>query len=285
MDVDEDRSLDASAVLDFPAINAVDEMQDFDSWDDETETEAEENRLRQMSMHQSRTSSASVSRSVHFNDQIDVSDFRNCLICWEEQYFRSSNDSSNGGNASGMASSIAHFNNEVFRLEASLRGHFNNELVLQSMIRLRRTLVEQPLEKQGVRYTPWTMEMLRKHYHPHSGHRFDPERDMKWELEMLAEMQRKIYNTGIVRTNPDGEEAVDRAAVDAIVKVSMRRSQLHKQVASLQKQTANMQESSARQLMLTVRRATRTDDDPAESTEAGNNAETDFLDTFEISGF
>jgi len=161
---------------------------------------------------------------------------RACPLCMEEQpYLAESSGGSAGRNnrdRSAMLQKVQDFRKIIFRFERTLAGRLHDETVLQGMLQLRRTFIEAYLDEHGYRHTKWTIDMLRAHYDPVQGHRFDVVRELAYELEDLRRLRRWTMRHAMFVPNPDtGEPMFNTRAVDIRLRVS---KQVTDTVAKLQ---------------------------------------------------
>jgi len=134
----------------------------------------------------------------------------------------------------------------IVRLEKRLRGRLADEHIFARMLELRQQFVDDVLRKLGRPCTPWTVEMLRAHYHPVSGHEFDMVRQLDAELaninKFMAELQENMYIA-----NPDtGECELDMRKHPLLKEWSKRKSAVFQEreraLANLQKEADGVEQ-------------------------------------------
>ena len=125
-------------------------------------------------------------------------DIRNCPLCWEELPYCGGGRNAAGGAAdrTAMLQRIQDFRKVIFRFEQLLSGRQNDETIFTGMLELRHHFIETYLEEHGYRHRKWTIRMLREHYDPTLGHRFDPVRELNAELEDLRRIKKWTMKVG-----------------------------------------------------------------------------------------
>jgi len=139
-----------------------------------------------------------------------------CAICWDEQPYISDKTK-----RSAMNDRYADFRDVMYRYYSQMRGRQSQETVLRGMLDIRREKIERYLsEYSSTRFTRWTMEMLRQHFDPRGGHRFDPVMALDQEIEDLRQLQRWTMEHGMWIEHPQtGERVFNIRAVDVRLRV------------------------------------------------------------------
>ena len=168
-----------------------------------------------------------------------------CVICWEEDYYGHVLEQRGGAGGGGVMRRMANFRELIFEFERLLRVRQNDEVIFTGMLQLRRTHIESYLESHGVAHTPWTREMLRKHYCVHSGHRFDALREYAHELRAIRELGRALIESAIfdeaaaaeasdpANSAPSGSKQRKRAMNLRAIEIRLRVSREHRELVRL----------------------------------------------------
>ncbi len=169
-----------------------------------------------------------------------------CPICIEEQYYLRclKKTRAGGGDARSQALTVKQtleFQKEIFELERMLSLSQSDETVFSSMLRARRIYVERFLDKHSIGYTPWTLDMLRRHYDVRSPkrHHFDAERLLIDNLDRATEVVDQIRATSLISVNPDdGSKRVDLKAAAELRQWSRRRQDVIVEIARCKRERA-----------------------------------------------
>jgi hypothetical protein len=124
--------------------------------------------------------------------------------------------------AATMASRLNDFRGVIFRFERMLTGRMHPETVYYGMLQLRRQLIEQHLEAYSkTHFHRWTLELLRAHYNPRTGHRFSYLRVLDAEIADLERVRGWIMEHAMFVHHPDlGERTFNLRAVDQRLRTS-----------------------------------------------------------------
>jgi hypothetical protein len=125
---------------------------------------------------------------------------------------------------------------KIFRFEDLVTGMMNDNDIIHNMVLMHRALIEKPAQKLGLRYTPWTHEMLREHFDVANEHIFDPIREIQRNLRMTRELSAEIRQACMV---PDPDNPARRVADSKAIQSFERIVKEHR--ASIQELKRNMQ--------------------------------------------
>jgi len=144
-------------------------------------------------------------------------DVTQCPLCHEELPYME-----DVATSTAMANRLSDLHRVIFRFERMLVGRVHDESVFYGMLQLRRLLVEQHLEQySNVRFQRWSMAILRNHYSPHSGHRFDYVRSLDTELRELEQVRAWIMEHAMFVDHPElGDRVFNLRAVDQRLRLS-----------------------------------------------------------------
>jgi hypothetical protein len=139
-----------------------------------------------------------------------------CPICWDEQPYIADKTK-----RSAMNDRYADFRDVMYRYYNQMRGRQSQETVLRGMLDIRREKIERYLnEYSSSRFTRWTMDMLRRHFDPRSGHRFDAVIALDQEIDDLRQLQRWTMEHGMWVDHPQtGERVFNIRAVDVRLRI------------------------------------------------------------------
>ena len=175
---------------------------------------------------------------------------RDCPLCWDEQPFLG-----RAASSSAMQQKVQDFRRLIFNFERGLSGLQNDEVIFRGMLDLRRLFIEGWLRDHGHAFTPWTMDMLRAHYDPVNGHRFDVVRLLTSELDDMRLMKQWTMEHGMFVDSGDGTHMFNLRAVGERLKITRHYLDAVKLLQSeLQRRDAAMQTDN-RQLIETVNAA------------------------------
>ena len=128
----------------------------------------------------------------------------NCPLCHEELPFIG-----DAATRDTMNERMNDLRAVIFRFERLLVGRVHDDIVFSGMLAMRRLLIERHLEAYSrARFRRWTMPMLREHYHPRTGHRYDYVRALDAEIKDLALVNTWIMDEGMFVIHPDTHERV-----------------------------------------------------------------------------
>jgi len=197
-----------------------------------------------------------------------------CPICWEQQNFVMRNTrpaAQSAGGAAGAAADVQQsqsalvqrindYRKVIFDLERSLRTAQNDAIVWKAILMARQEFIERHLREYGVTFTPWTKEMLQRHYDVRNEHTFDLERDYRAEEREMRKIQQNIIKSALyMKTAPPdvdegGEGGEDNVAVnlrsaEMVIKLSKRRQELNKAIEDSVKGRAEDTQASSREII------------------------------------
>jgi len=125
-----------------------------------------------------------------------------CPLCHEEMPYID-----DAATATAMAERVSDLRRVIFRFEKMLTGRLHDEMVFWGMLELRRLFIEHHLETySSERFHRWTMQMLRNHYHPRTGHRFVYVRALTAQIEELEETHVDLKRHYKFQRNPETGE-------------------------------------------------------------------------------
>jgi len=153
----------------------------------------------------------------------------NCPLCWEEQPYVG-----DSGLATAMIERLSDFRRVIFRFERLMCGRQHDDTVFRGMLELRRLFIERYLDSySSQRFRRWTMAMLREHYDPVKGHRFDVVRELDAELGDLRLLRRWKMERAMFVLNPEtGALVFNVRAVDVRLRVSRQYTDVLKHKAA-----------------------------------------------------
>ena len=151
------------------------------------------------------------------NDDVEDIAKQSCPLCYEELPFIEDPNV-----ASVMTERMNSLRGVIFRFERMLTGRVSDDVVFNSMLQLRRLLIERHLESySSTRFVRWTLPMLRVHYDARKGHRFDYVRSLDAEIEELDRVRSWIMNHSMFVDHPEmGERVFNLRAVDHRLRTS-----------------------------------------------------------------
>jgi len=151
-------------------------------------------------------------------------DISACPLCWEEQPYIEDTSM-----RTAMSERMNDFRRIIFRFERMMAGHQNDEIIFRGMLELRRMYIENDLERYSSdgHFQRWTLDMLRRHYSPLNGHRFDIVRELDAELNDMRRQKRWIMDHAMFVAHPEtGERIFNIRAVETSVRLAREYSRV-----------------------------------------------------------
>ena len=180
-----------------------------------------------------------------------------CPLCWEEQPYIEDTSM-----RTAMSERMNDFRRIIFRFERMMAGHQNDEVIFRGMLELRKMYIENDLERYSAdgRFQRWTLEMLRRHYSPLNGHRFDIVRELDAELTDMRRQKRWIMDHAMFVAHPEtGERIFNIRAVETSVRLAREYSRVLTQKSlELQKRAVTTQ-TDANLVLQAINSASNTD--------------------------
>lgn len=135
---------------------------------------------------------------------------------------------------SAMQSSISDLYRVIFQVEEVLRGLIDDATLLPLLLKLHRDLIETQASDNYVDVVPWTIEMLRDHFHPVHGHTFDKIRETQHSLKLIKQTMCAVANS-VTRPDPNNPavQTVDHRAAAAHTSIASTHARLVRELANL----------------------------------------------------
>jgi hypothetical protein len=129
-----------------------------------------------------------------------------CIICDEHADILRQQAQENDWDNYGIITNINNDRELVFALEQCYRGHKPDKYIFQDMLTLRRKLIEEKLALFNYKVTPWTMQMLQRHYQrhddPNNNHQIDHIRDIQARI-LDAQKRNRMLSKAIIEADAD----------------------------------------------------------------------------------
>jgi hypothetical protein len=143
----------------------------------------------------------------------------------------------------------------IFSIETTLRSYLSDEQLLPMLLRIHQVTIEKPAREHQIKYQPWSLQILRRHFDPANPHIFDPVRELRIN-QHCARQAMLGMRAHLIEPDPNnpGMMAVNRTAVSALNSLMAQNA---KMIAAISKQQSCADESVSNAvfaLVSTVRR-------------------------------
>lgn len=192
---------------------------------------------RSIAPPQPRTPCASEASSVHV-DADDDGDA--CPLCAEQAYYlvRRHRDRALASDpaARGRACAVKSATDmrlQLFQLEQSLAISEPDTVVFSTLLRARRVLVERVLDRYSVKYTPWTLADVERHF---TRHRIDQLRSMRASARQLRGVEARLAATTHSISPETGEMQINLGHTETLVRVGRQLCVVEREIDRLVKE-------------------------------------------------
>lgn len=125
---------------------------------------------------------------------------------------------------------IGELRSQLFELERTLALDQPDTVVFATLLRARRLLVEAPLRRFNVDFTPWTLAAIDRHYREHDQ---DALRAARRAARALEALERDTIVEARKRDADSGAVRVDPKFADVVVRISRQRASIEATIERL----------------------------------------------------
>lgn len=143
-----------------------------------------------------------------------------CPLCWEQLEYAQNGKTKVVQN---LSRKVTNLREVIFRFERTHRGRIPDNELFPTMLKMRSMFLETFYDKHDIAYTPWTLDLIRKHYYVHEHDRVRKCKSQLAELEQL--MQLCLKNTSKMNDKTLTVE-LDKGSLDTYSKLSKRHEDL-----------------------------------------------------------
>lgn len=143
----------------------------------------------------------------------------------------------------------------LFQIESMLRSHLGDDQLLPMLLRIHQVTIEKPARENQIKYQPWTLQILKRHFDPINPHILDPVRELRITQNCARQAMLNV-RSHVIEPDPNnpGMMAVNRTAVSALNSLMAQNAKL---IVAISKQQSSADESISNAvfaLVSTVRR-------------------------------
>lgn len=143
----------------------------------------------------------------------------------------------------------------IFSIETTLRSYLSDRQLLPILLRLHQVTIEKPAREHQIKYQPWTLEILQRHFDPADPHIFDPVRELRIN-QQCARRAMLDMRAHLIEPDPNspGLMAVNRTAVSALNSLMTQNAKMISAISKLQTSADESVSNAVFALVSTLRR-------------------------------
>lgn len=143
----------------------------------------------------------------------------------------------------------------IFSIETTLRSYLSDRQLLPILLRLHQVTIEKPAREHQIKYQPWTLEILQRHFDPADPHIFDPVRELRINQHCARRAMLDMRAHLIVPDpNSPGLMTVNRTAVSALNSLMTQNAKMISAISKLQTSADESVSNAVFSLVSTLRR-------------------------------
>lgn len=143
----------------------------------------------------------------------------------------------------------------IFSIESTLRGYLSDRQLLPLLLQVHQATIEKPARENQIKYQPWTLEILQRHFDPADPHIFDPIRELRIN-QACARRTMLDMRSYVIVPDPDnpGQTMVNRTAVNGLNTLMSQNAKMVAAIAKYQTSADEGVSNAVFSLVSTVRR-------------------------------
>jgi hypothetical protein len=143
----------------------------------------------------------------------------------------------------------------IFSIETTLRSYLSDAQLLPMLLRIHQVTIEKPAREHQIKYQPWSLQILQRHFDPANPHIFDPVRELRIN-QHCARQAMLSMRAHLIEPDPNnpGMMAVNRTAVSSFNSLMAQNAKMISAISKHQSCADESVSNAVFALVSTVRR-------------------------------